>query len=125
MAEIGEIYKCNKCGNITQVLTGGMGELVCCGEPMELLQAKSEDEGNEKHVPVIEKTDNGYLVKVGSVEHPMEEQHHIEWIELIADGTSYRKFLKPGQKPKVEFCISAENVSAREHCNVHGLWKSA
>ena len=86
MAEKLQIYKCNVCGNIIEVLHGGIGELVCCGKPMELLDEKTADTGKEKHVPVIEKIDGGYKVKVGSVPHPMEENHYIEWIELLADG---------------------------------------
>jgi superoxide reductase len=124
MAERLEIYKCNKCGNIVEVLHEGHGELVCCGEPMGLLKEKTEDEGLEKHVPVIEKTEKGIKVKVGSVPHPMEENHYIEWIEVIANGKAYRHFLKPGEAPEAEFEIQDENVLAREHCNIHGLWKS-
>jgi len=119
-----EIYKCNVCGNIVEVLHTGIGELVCCGQPMDLKQEKAEDEGMEKHVPVIEKTEKGFKVKVGSVPHPMEENHYIEWVELIADGKAYRKFLKPGEAPEAEFCIEAGSLTAREYCNVHGLWKS-
>jgi superoxide reductase len=124
MTEINQVYKCNVCGNIVEVLHDGVGELVCCGQPMELLPEKTEDVGQEKHVPVIEKTETGVKVKVGSVPHPMEEKHHIEWIEIIADGKVYRKFLKLGEAPEAEFCIQAEEVTAREHCNIHGLWKS-
>ena len=124
MAEIQQIYKCDVCGNIVEVLHGGAGELVCCGKPMELLKEKTEDEGQEKHVPVIEKTDSSIMVKVGSVPHPMEDNHYIEFIEIIADGEVCRHFLKPGDKPEAEFCIQAESVTAREHCTVHGLWKS-
>lgn len=124
MTEQNQVYKCNVCGNIVQVLHAGKGELVCCGQPMELLKEKTEDQGMEKHVPVIEKTDAGIKVKVGSVPHPMEEKHFIEWIEVIADGKSYRQFLKPGDAPEAEFEIKANNITAREHCNVHGLWKS-
>jgi len=125
MTEIRQIYKCNICGNIVEVLHAGVGELVCCGQPMELLPEKTEDVGQEKHVPVIEKTESGVKVKIGSVPHPMEEKHYIEWIEFIADGEVYRHFLKPGDKPEAEFCVEAENITAREYCNVHGLWKSA
>ena len=107
-----------------EVLHTGVGTLVCCGQPMELLAEKTEDVGLEKHVPVIEKTENGCLVKVGSIPHPMEENHYIEWIELIADGKSCRKFLKPSEKPEAFFEVKAEKVSAREYCNIHGLWKS-
>jgi len=124
MAKRLEIYKCDICGNIVEVLTGGVGELVCCGAKMKLLEAKTQDAGKEKHVPVIEKVKGGYKVKVGSVPHPMEEKHYIEWIELIADGKAYRAFLKPGVAPETFFCVEAAQVSAREHCNIHGLWKS-
>ena len=124
MTELKQVYKCNICGNIVEVLHTGVGTLVCCGQPMELLAEKTEDVGLEKHVPVIEKTEIGYLVKVGSIPHPMEEKHYIEWIELVADGKSCRKFLKPGEKPEAFFEIKAEKVSAREYCNIHGLWKS-
>ncbi len=124
MTEIREVYKCEICGNIVEVLHAGVGQLVCCGQPMKLLEEKTEDEGREKHVPVIEKTEDGVKVKVGSVPHPMEEKHYIEWIEVIADGDVHRKWLKPGEKPGAEFCIQSDNISARELCNVHGLWKS-
>ena len=124
MAEQKQIYRCNVCGNIVEVLHAGAGQLVCCDQPMELLQEKTEDVGQEKHVPVIEKTASGVKVKVGSVPHPMEEKHYIEWVEIIADGTVYRKFLKPGDNPEAEFEIRAEKIKAREYCNVHGLWGS-
>lgn len=125
MAKLKEIYKCNICGNIVEVVHGGVGELVCCGEPMELLKEKTEDSSVEKHVPFIEKTSTGVLVKVGQNDkHPMEDKHHIEWIELIADEKSYLKFLKPGDEPEAEFCVTADKIQAREHCNIHGLWKS-
>lgn len=123
MAKKLEIYKCNVCGNIVEVLHGGDGELVCCGQPMEKLTEKTADQGKEKHVPVIEKISGGYKVKVGSVPHPMEEKHYIEWVELLADGTAYRKFLNPGNAPEAVFSLEANVVSAREYCNVHGLWK--
>ena len=119
-----QVYKCLACGNIVEVLHGGQGELVCCGEPMKLLKEGEVDAAKEKHVPVIEKTSTGFKVRVGSVGHPMEEKHYIEWIELIADGKAYREFLKPGQAPEAEFCIQASSVTAREHCNLHGLWKA-
>jgi len=119
-----QVYKCNVCGNIVEVLDAGKGELVCCGKPMNLLDEKTADKSTEKHVPVIEKTSSGYKVTVGSTLHPMEEKHYIEWIELTADGIRYKKFLKPGDPPSAEFSLSASTVSAREYCNVHGLWKS-
>jgi len=122
MAEKMKIYKCETCGNIVEVLHGGQGELVCCGSPMLLLEEKTADEGKEKHVPVIEKTEAGYKVTVGSTLHPMEDKHFIEWIELIADGRAYRQFLNPGDVPEALFNIQVDNVTAREHCNVHGLW---
>ncbi len=123
MAEQLEIYKCEVCGNIVEVLHAGGGELVCCGQPMKLMTENTVDASKEKHVPVIEKTADGYLVKVGAAAHPMEEKHYIEWIELVADGKTYRQFLKPGQAPEATFCIKAEKVYAREYCNIHGLWK--
>jgi len=125
MAQRLGIYKCNVCGNIVEVLHAGVGELVCCGEPMELLKAKTEDVGQEKHVPVIQAAEGAVVVKVGSVPHPMEEKHYIEWVELVADGGTSRKFLKPGQKPEASFAVKAERPGAREYCNIHGLWKSA
>jgi len=123
MAKKLQVYKCMVCGNIVEVLHGGAGELVCCGQPMELLDEKTADAATEKHVPVIEKVDGGIKVKVGSVPHPMEDKHYIEWIELLADGKAYRQFLNPGDAPEAVFTIEADSVSAREHCNVHGLWK--
>ncbi len=123
MAEKLQIYKCAECGNIVEVLHGGGGQLICCGGPMDLLEEKTADAATEKHVPVIEKIDGGYKVKVGSVPHPMLEEHFIEWIELLADGKAYRQFLKPGGEPEAIFNVEAGSVSAREHCNVHGLWK--
>jgi len=124
MTQLKQIYKCSICGNIVEVIHASGGELVCCGKPMELLVEKTQDLGFEKHVPVIEKTEQGILVKVGSVPHPMEEAHYIEWIEIIADGRYCRKFLKPGDKPEALFEVTAQNVIAREYCNVHGLWRS-
>jgi len=117
------IYKCLKCGNIVEVLHPALGELVCCGQSMDLLQEKTADSAIEKHVPVVEKVDNGYKVTVGSTLHPMETDHYIEWIELTANGKSYRQYLKPGSEPAAFFCIDAGSVSAREYCNKHGLWK--
>jgi len=124
MVAVNEIYKCNICGNIVEVLVVGGGELVCCGEPMKKLTENTEDAATEKHVPVIEKTDDSVTVKVGSVAHPMEEKHYIQFIELLADGKIYRKMLNPGDKPEATFEISAKEVSAREYCNLHGLWKA-
>ncbi|MFH1787975.1 MAG: desulfoferrodoxin [Candidatus Altiarchaeota archaeon] len=119
-----EVYKCNVCGNIIEVLTVGGGELVCCGKPMELLAEKTEDAGNEKHVPVIVVEDGKVKVKVSSVAHPMENAHFIQWIEVISGDDVQRKFLNPGGEPEAVFNIEADNVTAREYCNLHGLWKS-
>lgn len=119
-----EIYKCSLCGNIVEVLHGGEGQLVCCGEPMDKLTENTTDAAKEKHVPVIEKVDGGYKVSIGSVLHPMVEDHYIEWIELLADGKAYRQFLNPGDQPIAAFKVDAASVSAREHCNKHGLWKA-
>lgn len=134
MTQLKQIYKCQICGNIVEVEHAGAGELVCCGQPMVLQEANTVDAAQEKsavaeamadkHVPVIEKTATGYKVKVGSAPHPMEESHFIEWIELIADGKSYRQFLNPGDAPEAEFCVTANKVQAREYCNLHGLWQA-
>ncbi len=124
MTKLKQVYRCNICGNKIEVLDTGAGELVCCNQPMELLEGNTTDAAVEKHVPVIERTNTGYRVVVGETEHPMEEKHYIQWIELIADGVSYIKHLKPGNKPVVEFCLSeAKVVIAREYCNLHGFWK--
>ena len=123
MANKLEIYKCAQCGNIVEVLHGGVGQLVCCDKPMELLDEKTADATTEKHVPVIEKIDAGYKVKIGSVPHPMLDEHHIQWIELLSDGKAYRQFLKPDNEPEAVFNVDADSVKAREHCNIHGLWK--
>ena len=123
MARKLEIYKCASCGNIVELLYNGGGQLVCCGRPMKNLAAKTTDEGTEKHLPVIEKADGRIIVKVGSVAHPMEQEHYIQWIELLADGKAYRQFLNPGDAPEAIFNIEAESISAREYCNVHGLWE--
>jgi len=124
MAEKLGIYKCEICGNIVEVLHDGKGELVCCGQPMKQFKENTVDASKEKHVPVIEKADGGFKVKIGSVAHPMEEKHYIEWIEVIADGKAYRQFLKPGDVPEAFFKIDAAGITAREYCNIHGLWKN-
>ena len=119
-----EIYKCEVCGNIVEMVHDGVGELVCCDQPMKRFDANTVDAAKEKHVPVIERTADGFLVKIGSVPHPMEEKHHIEWIELVADGKAYRQFLKPGEKAEATFNVRATQITAREYCNLHGLWKA-
>ncbi|MBN1941583.1 MAG: desulfoferrodoxin [Candidatus Diapherotrites archaeon] len=124
MTELNQVYRCNICGNIVALVHSGTDSLVCCGQPMELLKEQTADFKTEKHVPVITKTKAGVKVKVGSVPHPMEEKHYIEWIEILADGKSYRKFLEPGQPAEAEFCVEAKEIIAREYCNIHGLWKS-
>ncbi len=124
MTERLQVYKCEVCGNIVEVLHTGKGELVCCNKPMMLLTENSVDAAKEKHVPVMEKTDKGIKVMVGSVAHPMEEKHYIEWIELITDGKAYRQFLNPGDDPVAVFEVeSTKDLSAREFCSLHGLWK--
>ena len=112
MTERYQIYKCEVCGNIIEMLHGGVGELVCCGAPMRLYEENTVDAAKEKHVPVVEKIDGGFKVKVGSAPHPMEEKHYIEWIEIIADDKAYRKFLKPGVPAEAIFMIDADNVVA-------------
>ena len=123
MAERLQVYKCEACGNIVEVLHGGEGELVCCGAPMVLFVENTMDAAKEKHVPVVETAEQGIKVKVGSVPHPMEEKHYIEWVEVIVDGKVCREFLKPGDAPEAFFDLQDENVTAREYCNIHGLWK--
>jgi superoxide reductase len=123
MTERLQIYKCEVCGNIVEVLHEGQGELVCCGQPMKLFVENTVDAAREKHVPVLEKTTTGAKVKVGSVAHPMEEKHYIEWIEVVINGKAYRQFLKPGDSPEAAFDVKAEKITAREYCNIHGLWR--
>ncbi len=125
MTKILEIYKCEICGNIVEMVHGGVGDLVCCNEEMKHMKEQTEDAANEKHVPIIEKTDSGIKVVVGSKPHPMEEKHHIEWIEVINGDYVQRKRLHPGDKPEAEFYVSySDKLVAREYCNVHGLWKN-
>jgi len=119
-----QVYKCEVCGIIAEVLEGGAGELVCCGRPMQRLDEKTEDASTEKHVPYIERIEGGVKVRVGqNAAHPMEEKHYIQWIELLADGKAYRQFLQPGDAPEAVFNVTADNLSARELCNIHGLWR--
>ncbi len=125
MTKLYQVYKCEICGNIVEVIHTGAGQLVCCGKPMVLLEEKTADTSVEKHVPYITYEDGKYKVKVGeNTLHPMEEKHYIEWIELTVDGAIYKKYLKPGDAPEATFEIpKGEKVSARELCNIHGLWK--
>ncbi len=124
MTQRGQVYKCEVCGNIVEVVHASGGTLVCCGQPMKLLVENTVDAAKEKHVPVIEKTADGYKVSVGAVAHPMEDKHYIEFIELVADGMVYRAYLKPGDRPEAFFAVKAAKVEAREYCNLHGLWKA-
>ncbi len=123
MTERLQIYKCGVCGNVVEVLHAGVGKLVCCGQSMRLFEEKGEEEGKEKHLPVVEKTDKGMKVKVGSIPHPMEEKHYIEWIEAVTKDGTERMFLNPNQTPEAKF--SGEGVvSVREYCSIHGLWST-
>lgn len=124
MAKRNELYKCQLCGNIVEVTHAGPGALVCCNEKMTLLTENTVDAAKEKHVPVITIGADSISVKVGSVAHPMEEKHYIEWIELVADGKVYRQFLNPGEAPEATFPVIAKQVTAREYCNLHGHWSA-
>jgi len=124
MAEKLGIYKCEICGNMVEVINAGAGELVCCGQPMTYMKENTVDAAKEKHVPVIEKIAGGVKVKVGEAAHPMEEKHYIQWIEIIADGKAYRQFLNPGDAPEATFSIESDQITAREFCNLHGVWKA-
>jgi superoxide reductase len=117
-----EVYKCEVCGNITKVVHNSGGLLVCCGKPMILQQEKTADQGKEKHVPIVEKSEKGIMVRVGSIPHPMEEKHYLEWVEVRDGENVYIRGFKPGEKPETEFCCADTNVKARAYCNVHGLW---
>lgn len=117
-----QVYKCNICGNVIEVLHEGAGELVCCGQPMDFMEGKTEDEGKEKHVPVVETTDQKTKVRLGSVPHPMEDKHYIEWIEVQTSDGAERKFLSPGQDPEATFAVAGDVIQTRAYCNIHGLW---
>ena len=118
-----QVYKCEICGNVVEMLHGAAGQLVCCGQPMGLYEENTVDAAVEKHVPVIEAGGGGVKVTVGSVPHPMTEDHYIEWVQVIRGDKACRKFLKPGDAPEAQFCGSPDGVVAREYCNLHGLWK--
>lgn len=124
MAGRGQVFKCSEHEILVEVLHGGDGELQINGKPMKQMTENTVDAATEKHVPVIQRTSHGYTVHVGSVAHPMEESHYIEWIELVAGDMVCRKYLKPGDQPVAEFPVVGENVVAREYCNLHGLWKA-
>ena len=125
MTQLNEVYKCNLCGNIVEIIHPGAGALVCCNEKMALMVQNTVDASKEKHVPVIEISASSITVKVGSVAHPTEAAHYIEWIELVADGKVYRQQLQPGQAPEATFPVIAKQVTAREYCNLHGLWAAS
>lgn len=123
MPEKLDIYKCELCGNMVEVVHAGGGELVCCGQAMKLYEANTVDAAVEKHVPVVEKAAGAVQVKVGEVPHPMEEKHYIEWVEAVAGDKAYRQFLNPGEAPEAAFGVDADQITARAYCNLHGLWK--
>jgi superoxide reductase len=124
MTERLQIYKCEVCGNMVEMIHDGKGEPVCCGQPMKLMKENTVDAALEKHVPVVENLDQGIKVKVGEVPHPMQDSHYIEWIEVIfPDGRANRQFLKPGMAPEAEFRCAEGDATVREYCNLHGLWK--
>lgn len=122
MTSIQQVYKCNVCGNIVEVLHAGKGQLVCCDEPMELMTENTVDASREKHVPILSERDGKLKVSVGSAAHPMEGKHYIEWIQVIDGEESRRVFLKPGDEPVAEFACAKERGKARAYCNLHGLW---
>ena len=124
MTKVKEVYRCAICGNIVVIMHMAGGTLTCCGQPMELLTENTVDAAKEKHVPVVEAIEGGYKVKVGSVEHPMQANHYIEWIELVEENKIQRVHLKPGDKPEAVFYTDCKNVYAREYCNLHGHWSS-
>ena len=121
MTKTREIYRCTICGNVVEVVNPG-AVLSCCGQPMMLMKENTTDGTKEKHVPVIEPIEGGYKVSVGSVEHPMQPEHYIQWIELLTPTDVLRHELKPGEKPEAIFYTDAKEVTAREYCNLHGLW---
>lgn len=124
MTKVKEVYRCAICGNIVEIMHMAGGTLTCCGQPMELLTENTVDAAKEKHVPVVEAIEGGYKVKVGSVEHPMQDNHYIEWIELVEENKIQRVHLKHGDKPEAVFYTDCKNVYAREYCNLHGHWSS-
>ncbi|NQS97978.1 MAG: desulfoferrodoxin [candidate division Zixibacteria bacterium] len=124
MTALLQIYKCEICGNIVEVIHEGAGKLVCCGKPMNLLEENITDAAEEKHIPLVEKVGDGlFKVTVGSVPHPMVDEHFIQWVQIIAGKKACRAFLNPGDAPEAIFKVETDEVSAREYCNLHGLWK--
>jgi superoxide reductase len=125
MTQLRELYRCEVCGNVVEIVHEGAPALVCCGKPMIKLEARTEDQGQEKHVPIVEGTDSGTKVKVGSIKHPMEDKHYIKFIEILLNDKIIRKELKPGQAPEAKYCVlKSDVIEVREFCTVHGLWKN-
>ena len=124
MTERSQVYKCQLCGNIVEVVHAAAGQLVCCNQPMTLLAENTTDAATEKHVPVVELVDGNTKVTVGSVTHPMTDDHYIEWIELLIGDRVFRTYLSPGDSPEAVFEVVAEGTVAREYCNLHGLWRT-
>lgn len=122
--KLGEVYKCEACGNMVIAIHEGGGDLVCCGEEMVLMTENTVDAAKEKHVPVMTKDGDKIIVNVGEVDHPMEEKHYIEWIEVMVGDTCFTKILKPGDAPHAEFCACglSGDITVRAYCNLHGLW---
>ncbi len=125
MTEKHQVYLCVHCGNMVEILNVGGGTLKCCGDAMQLQVENTTDAATEKHVPVVVAVDGGFKVTVGEVNHPMAEEHFIEWIELNVDGKAYHYDLAPGDAPEALFNATGSKVFARAFCNLHGLWKSA
>ena len=125
MTVLNEIYKCEVCGNIIEVVHAGVGGLICCGKPMKLQKENTVEAAVEKHIPVVEKKGDGILIKIGAVPHPMTEEHYIEWIEVISkNGKVKKKYLKPGDVPEWDICCVSDDDTIRAYCNLHGLWKA-
>ena len=122
MTELNQVYKCEICGNIVEIIHAGMGQLVCCGQPMRLLKEETKEQLKEKHLPVIKFNEKGIEIEIGKVLHPMEENHFIEWIEISTEKGTSKKFLNPGEKPRAQFFVKSNKIKARAYCNVHGLW---
>ena len=119
-----EVYACELCGNVVEMVRGAAGTLVCCGQPMKKKEEQTADWATEKHVPIAEAQAGGTLVKVGSTAHPMVDDHYIEWIEIINGDYVNRKHLKPGDKPEASFYVPCnDTLVLREYCNKHGLWR--
>ncbi len=119
-----DIYKCDKYGIIAQIMTTGAGKLVCCETSMDKMIENTTDAAKEKHIPVVEKIGNRLEVKVGSVNHPMNEDHFIQWVEVVGNEESFLKFLSYTDKPEAVFDLECDEFYVRAYCNLHGLWRS-